>query len=415
MKCPSCGAEIGSGKVCEFCGTHISSEMQREQEQLNKQGCPKCGSSNITFSREKRGEVKGKKGTAVVRATVGLCKDCGYTWYTEESGQPKQRKTWLWVLGWICIFPLPLTILMLRNKKLKPAIKYGIIAVAWIIYLIIGFSGRGSDKTNTSGQSSVSSETTQQASQTKDEMAALQKFYDDFRANGTYANLRDMVEQHGLYSDSRKDGIGYEYFKVAFTKELARVTSNSDLEPPGNYVVIKVKILGDNSIESVTFHTDAQNGNARTSEQSNSDYAVVDSFVSKYNATASKQLTDGIEIDIKDKEYYKTEFRLGAFSNAKAKRYAVDGEYIIIINYGSMKNDNIRMYLDTDNQDLAIEVFDAAAKVLKKDLTADDLETAHQNIISHKNGNYIGHIGYYFFGKPDGLFIDCTDIDFYKD
>ena len=48
-----------------------------QQEQLNKAGCPKCGSSNVTFTREKQGELKGKNGTAVVRTTIGLCKDCG--------------------------------------------------------------------------------------------------------------------------------------------------------------------------------------------------------------------------------------------------------------------------------------------------------------------------------------------------
>lgn len=55
------------------------------------------------------------------------------------SGGQKKRKTWLWVLGWIFIFPLPLTILMLRKKEMKPAVKYGIIAAAWFIYLFIAY------------------------------------------------------------------------------------------------------------------------------------------------------------------------------------------------------------------------------------------------------------------------------------
>lgn len=32
---------------------------------------------------------------------------------------PKRRKTWLWVLGWICIFPVPLTIIMLNKKDMS--------------------------------------------------------------------------------------------------------------------------------------------------------------------------------------------------------------------------------------------------------------------------------------------------------
>ena len=143
MKCPHCGAEINKTKFCEFCGSQITAEMQKEQEILNKSGCPKCGSTNIKFIREKVGEEKGKKGTQIIRTTTGVCNDCGYTWQTQEM--PKKRKTWLWVLGWIFIFPVPLTIILLHKKDMNNILKYGIIAVAWIAYLAIGLSGGGSD------------------------------------------------------------------------------------------------------------------------------------------------------------------------------------------------------------------------------------------------------------------------------
>ena len=52
MKCPNCGAEIGNNQICEFCGSQITLAMKKAQEQLNKKGCPKCGSSNISFNRE---------------------------------------------------------------------------------------------------------------------------------------------------------------------------------------------------------------------------------------------------------------------------------------------------------------------------------------------------------------------------
>lgn len=163
MKCPNCGADIKDGsKFCEFCGSSITADMKREQEYVNKAGCPNCGSSNITFNREKQGEVKGKKGSEVVRSTVGMCKDCGHTWHVQA--QPvKKRKTWLWVLGWIFIFPLPLTILMLRPTtfpKLDKKIKYGIIAVAWIIYAIWMFGRKGSDKNTTTTDTTPVVETT---------------------------------------------------------------------------------------------------------------------------------------------------------------------------------------------------------------------------------------------------------------
>ena len=144
MKCPYCGAEIVSGKFCEACGSQITVEMMKEQEQLNKSGCPKCGSSNVSFRRENQGEIRGKKSKEIVHKTVGVCKDCGYTWYP-EGGSEKKRKTWLWVLGWIFIFPLPLTLILVKKKDMKPAVKYGIIAAAWVIYLLIGIFGKPAD------------------------------------------------------------------------------------------------------------------------------------------------------------------------------------------------------------------------------------------------------------------------------
>ena len=142
MKCPSCNAEIGSSKFCEYCGSQITVEMQKEQEQLNKEGCPKCGSTNIEIKRENQGEVRGKNSKKVLHQTVGFCKDCGYTWY--PNGKEKPRKTWAWVLGWIFIFPLPLTLILMKKKDMKPALKYGIIAAAWILYFIIAIASKSS-------------------------------------------------------------------------------------------------------------------------------------------------------------------------------------------------------------------------------------------------------------------------------
>lgn len=151
MKCPNCGADIRNSKFCEFCGSQTTLEIRKEQEQLNRKGCPECGSSNISFRRENQGEIRGKNAKQVVHRTVGVCKDCGNTWFADggATAPEKKRKTWLWVLGWIFIFPVPTTILMLRRKDMKPALKYGIIAAAWIIYLIIGFSGKPDATTNT--------------------------------------------------------------------------------------------------------------------------------------------------------------------------------------------------------------------------------------------------------------------------
>jgi len=85
MRCPHCGAET-QNFICEYCGSEIKQEQNvvPEKKFVNKAGCPSCGSVNIKFTREKTGTVKTKKGSQSVVRTVGLCGDCGYTWYPDQ-------------------------------------------------------------------------------------------------------------------------------------------------------------------------------------------------------------------------------------------------------------------------------------------------------------------------------------------
>lgn len=52
------------------------------------------------------------------------------------------RKTWLWALGWIFIFPVPLTIILLKKQQLQPWLRYGLIGLGWLIYLVMVISRR---------------------------------------------------------------------------------------------------------------------------------------------------------------------------------------------------------------------------------------------------------------------------------
>ena len=60
----------------------------------------------------------------------------------KKKKKKKSSKIVWWVLGWIIIFPIPLTIIIVRNKNLKTGAKIGIIAAAWVAYLLIGLIGR---------------------------------------------------------------------------------------------------------------------------------------------------------------------------------------------------------------------------------------------------------------------------------
>lgn len=114
-------------KICKNC------KKQIEDDALV---CPHCGcvNKNVSLNNEQKTEP-------IVR--------------NQGSGEPqkKKRKTWLWVIGWIFAFPIPLTVLILRNQKLNKILKVIIVAIAWLIYLFIIFPSGGTDK-GTSGSTS---------------------------------------------------------------------------------------------------------------------------------------------------------------------------------------------------------------------------------------------------------------------
>lgn len=142
-KCGNCGTLFDTGNFCPKCGVKIGSIAKK---------CPRCGKEYYSAA----------------------CPDCGYTpnsggkdnavIYTASVQPTKKKNTWLWVLGWICIFPVPLTILMLRNQKIDKKIKVGVIAAAWILYLIIAFSGDSNNDTTNSNASTDTAQTEQVAS-----------------------------------------------------------------------------------------------------------------------------------------------------------------------------------------------------------------------------------------------------------
>lgn len=219
MKCPNCGAEA-QGKFCEYCGSEIP------QGNANVGGCPKCGCTNLTFKRERVGTAtqsrsqknmlgKGRTSHAVSQSayrTVGICQSCGYTWNPNSSSK-SGKKTWLWVLGWICMFPVPLTIILLKKKDLKPAVKYSIIAVAWLLFFIIGLSGGETENipsappTPTTGfveqteeaPTEVVPETTENDSPWAKQETTIRRFVDEFNAlSDTPVTEIDFQKNHTI-------------------------------------------------------------------------------------------------------------------------------------------------------------------------------------------------------------------------
>lgn len=260
MKCRNCGAEIGANsKFCESCGSQISYDMRREQEQLNKKGCPQCGSSSVQFNREKQGEIKDRNKKQTIIRTVGICKDCGYTWYPAgDSKPPEKNNTIWWVLGWIFFFPVPVMVLIWRKKNTWDIkVKIGVTLAFWLFFFVIGSTNNSTEKTPPNSTPVVETSVDEQTVGTKEEptdgtvvppdYSVIDKCFEELSANNTANNyndflkqVRELADKYSLYYDEKNTGLGVRFMKIASTRDEASLISNADLDKGTYYIRIVV-------------------------------------------------------------------------------------------------------------------------------------------------------------------------------
>ena len=140
LKCPNCSAimKVNSDQkevACDYCGTKfvVDDEIHHIQYDNAEQ-------AGYEFEKgRQRAQSEQYQGFVTNNAS-----------FRSASVTEKKNRIWLWVIGWILMFPIPLTILMIRNKKINKWLRVGIIAVAWIVYIAIGLSGQTNGKTTQS-------------------------------------------------------------------------------------------------------------------------------------------------------------------------------------------------------------------------------------------------------------------------
>lgn len=263
--------------------------------------CPSCGST-----------IGVDDGALKVKVSLSDQEEAGYQFEKgrqraqreriDDAAQPaaapvKKRKTWLWVLGWICIFPVPLTILMLnspRTKGLDKKVRIGVVVAAWVIYLAIGMCGNA-----TSGTAE--------------------------RANANANAGNAAVEQ------------------------AADANAEADASTP-----------------------------AATKQSAPS----IDTFVSEFNGASEPKLVFSAEFAPSDKtgSHYRTEFRLGAFSNATGSSYEYGASTVDLVSYGS--GSGFRLYAAISDADAASSLIEHALPIMDSSITADKANEAAQHVAS---------------------------------
>lgn len=127
MTCPHCGGKLSINEnqtkaTCDYCDSVILLKEEKEFDNANH-------FENLGYEFEK-GRQRAKQEAFQQNASVN---------YGQNVYVKKKRHTFWWVMGWIFIFPIPITIIISRNKTMKTWLKTGIIALSWFVYLLIGF------------------------------------------------------------------------------------------------------------------------------------------------------------------------------------------------------------------------------------------------------------------------------------
>lgn len=218
LKCPNCGAQLTvdankESVYCEHCGTRIM--IDDEINRLQIDNAEEAGYQFEKGRQRAQSEIQQKT-------------------YSYQQPSKKKRKTWLWVLGWIFIFPLPLTIILLRKKGMKAPLKYGIIAAAWVLYLIIGLSGGcGSSTNNSTSRETLSTEDRVNESTIVDNNASISKAGNsDEKINISEVHFSDTSDVSVKVGEKTKSGIVHITLKNSFiysSDDVRFISENTDI------------------------------------------------------------------------------------------------------------------------------------------------------------------------------------------
>ena len=170
-------------------------------------------------------------------------------------------------------------------------------------------------------------------------------------------------------------------------------------------------------IEDPKDKTDSGNSSNNTTTDK---YSNLKSFIDKYNKIAKTDITNPLEIDIQSPEYYRTEFRLGAFQNAPAYKGSIGNNYIEIINsnYDGVFGSDLRIYAFVDTLAEATDIFESFCKACDSDITQEDFDEFYKyDSLDSEYGCsiVIGNISGYVHIKADGFDIMLdADPDYFN-
>lgn len=142
-KCPHCGGDItykeGTKSIkCEYCGSILYIENENSDNKVYE------SSEEAGYNFEK-GRQRAKSENIPINnynnysygETTTNVFDNNYD-KNEKKTKKKFSNKLLWILGWLLIFPIPITILISRSEKISKGWKVFFIVLVWMVYLSLG-------------------------------------------------------------------------------------------------------------------------------------------------------------------------------------------------------------------------------------------------------------------------------------
>ena len=136
LKCPNCNSTMqtdDSAKevYCSYCGTKFA--IDDEVKHIQYDNAEQAG---YEFEKGRQRAIEEQQARNSVPDYV-------------QYQPPKKRKTWLWVLGWLFFFPIPLTVIIVRSQSLSKKAKIIILSILWAVILLLGIFGETEQTTAT--------------------------------------------------------------------------------------------------------------------------------------------------------------------------------------------------------------------------------------------------------------------------
>lgn len=146
-----------------------------------------------------------------------------------------------------------------------------------------------------------------------------------------------------------------------------------------------------------------------SSQNSEENQLSIDSFVKRYNTTATNKIiiTGTFEPQDKSSEHYKTEFRLNAYKNSTAKTGTIANKTIDIIDYSSDTIDtkkNLRIYTTADKSEEMLNILKTTINILDSSILEDEINSTVDDIYEYGSKSfYFGNsISGYISGGKNG-------------